>query len=220
MDDLQKWLKFYETGRTPCHKLIFQFGANPEVEDVLVAQGNNQGLMMFDDDKDAPSYRKKAPWDAGLKLIREYPRVFFTLICGVASTPKSRHRAIKRVEQALAGCKNWCWGVVKSSTAYKAVNVKPEPGVLILDKCYVAPFVKLKEHSVLLPCAAVYHNSVVGAYSILVGGSRVLGRSVVGAGTRVCCNSVVLPEGRIDRGCTIGSLQAAKRLGKDEWQDK
>ena len=60
MDDLQKWLKFYETGRTPCHKLIFQFGANPEVEDVLVAQGNNQGLMMFDDDKDAPSYRKKA----------------------------------------------------------------------------------------------------------------------------------------------------------------
>ena len=55
MSDLHDWMNFYETGRKPTDKAVFLFGANPEVEDVLVKQGN-RGRMVFDDDEKAVAY--------------------------------------------------------------------------------------------------------------------------------------------------------------------
>lgn len=216
--DTFDWMNFYNTGELP-HKPIFQFGANPEVEDVLTAQGND-GLRIFDDVPDAPAYQRIEPWAEGFKYIKAHPKQHFRLVCGICSTPEYRLAAVRKVEQELKGCANWCWTTVISGSAYKAVNVKPAPGVLILDMCYVAPFVTLSKHCVLLPGASVYHNSHIGPYSILVGGSRILGRSNVEGGTRVCCNAVVLPEAQIGSGSLIGTLQSCKMLRSGDWKSQ
>ena len=219
MSDLHDWMNFYETGRSPTDKPVFQFGANPEVEDVLVSQGN-RGLMVFDDDVSAPAYCRTESWAEGFKYIQAHPDQHFSLVCGVASTPQARRSAVKRIERNLQGSDNWRWGTVIASSAYKAVNVKPAKGVLILDMCYVGPFATLSEHAVMLPGSAIYHNSHLGAFSIMVGGCRVLGRARVDGGTRVCCNAVVLPEAEVGPGSTIGALQSVKRLSQSDWREE
>ena len=211
----EDWMNFYNTGGIPA-KPYFQFGANPEVEDVLRKQGND-GLRVFDDAEHPAAMARTEPWAEGFAFVRAHPQLFFRLVCGVCSTPSKRKAAVDRIEYELREASNWRWATVVSGSAYKAVNVKPAEGSLILDMCYVAPFVTISKHAALLPGSSVYHNSHIGAFVILVGGCRVLGRSVVEAGTRICCNAVVLPEGTVGKGSTVGALQSVKRLNQDDW---
>ncbi len=205
------WLQFYQ------QKPTFLFGANPEIEDVLLRQGCHQ-LRVFDD-KLKESMRPCESWAAGFAEIINNPEDEFTIHCGVGSTPRLRRQAVARVEAELESCNNWEWGKVISELAHVSSDARLGPGTVVCDMCYVGPFVGLGPHVVMIAGAAVHHDSSVGAFSILVGGSRILGRAKLGDDCRICCGAVILPEARLGHDCTVGAQQVVKSLVSWETQD-
>lgn len=215
-NDLQNWAEHY--GGRPDeerYQRIFLFGANPEVEEVLIRQGAGAGLWVLDDEVSLSLVGTRT-WADGFREIRKQSRQHFWVCCGVASTPEKRIAAISRIDTQLEGVSNWIYVNVVAASAHVGEQVHMEKGVLVLDMAYVGPLCHLDHHSVLLPGARIYHGSRLGSFSILVGGSTVLGRATVRHSSRVCANAVVLPNGRIGPCATIGAGLSVKQLGREE----
>jgi hypothetical protein len=207
-DDALHWAAYYERGPSAQrYQNVFLFGSNPEVEDALLANGCHN-LRVFDD-RVEKSLVPCEPWTTGVADILNNPEYHYFLICGVASTPKQRAVAIQRIEELLAVVSNWAWTNVRASTAYISASATLGQGVLVLDTCYLGPLVALKDHSVMLPGAKIYHHGVLESYSILVGGSTALGHSKIREGSRVCGNAVVFPHAEVGPAQTVPALTAA-----------
>jgi len=215
--DLEHWMN--ETFRTnvggeDCYKRVMLFGANPEVEEVLLAQGQAQGLHVFDDDPDYCESLKplSGDWKTGFNCIVDNTGHHFFVVCGVASNPQARYAAMGRIKRNLSGADNWVWLNVIASSAHVGMHTSLGRGVLVLDMCYVGPGASLKDGVVMLSGSKVCHSSVVGANSILVCGSTVLGRATLLERCWVCGGAVVLPSATIGPDAQIGAGGVAMRM--------
>jgi hypothetical protein len=215
-DDPLAWAEFYGLDIPPGQfKALYLFGCNPEVEEVILAQGGGPGLKIFDD-RVEKSLRPCRPWAEGFKEIRDGCARTVWVACGVASTPKARWRAISRIQKELDEASGWSWTNVVASSAHVGNGAVLGRGVLVLDMAYVGPLAQIEDFGVLLPGAKIYHSARLGTGSILVGGSTVLGRASIDKCSRVCANAIVLPSARVGAGQTIGAGLTAARLGADE----
>jgi hypothetical protein len=212
--DLEYWAGRYGSPiPVERYKNTMLFGSNPEVEDVLLASGC-KNLRVFDD-RVSHSLVPCEPWDQGLLEISSRTDKHYFLVCGVASTPMQRAKAIKRIEDQLSSAWNWVWTNVRSSTAYVSEHAKLGMGVLVLDMCYVGPLVHLDNHVAMLPASKIYHHGRIEEYSILVGGCTCLGHSIVAEGSRVCGNAVVFPHAVLGPGKTAPALTAVPAERED-----
>lgn len=208
MKDFEQWAQRYGTPLPEeRYKTTFLFGSNPEVEDAMINAGVHN-LLVFDDRVEY-SLMPCQPWTTGLGEIMNNPEHSYFLVCGVASTPRQRARAIQHIEKVLVDCRNWAWTNVRASTAYISPAAKIGNGVLVLDTVYLGPLAELRDHAVMLPGAKLYHHGLLGRYSILVGGSTSLGHAKVREGSRVCGNAVVFPHAEVGPGETVAALSAA-----------
>ena len=199
-------------------KKMFLFGANPEVEEVILDQGWGPGLRVFDDNESQSVVDIAGTWEQGFKEVQNDKGNTTWVVCGVCSTPGRRAHAISKIVAGLEGAV-WRWGEVTAGSAHIGRRVRRGVHTLVLDRAYVGPLAELQDHSVILPGGKIYHSAVLGTGSILVGGSTVLGRATVRPNCRVCANAVVLPNARIGPNATIGAGLTAAQLGPDHWDE-
>lgn len=208
------WIRFYEEGPVSTRNYML-FGSNTEVEEPLIER--DQTPQVFDDRKTRTACGLRCvSWTVGFDTVRNNPEQHFLVMVGVCSTPAARMAAVKRVEDALSGFTNWTWYTVRSGDAKISLFSRIGQGVLILDGAYIAPDCDVEDFAVLLPGARLYHHSTLGEGSILVGGSIVLGRTIIGRRCWICGHATVLPGGFIADDQVIGAGATVKQIGSPE----
>jgi tetrahydrodipicolinate N-succinyltransferase len=193
-------------------RTVVMLGFNAEMHDVLVRQGTK--VDVYDDDTSLP-VPNVGGWEtlrarSDDKVWRGVYGEIWPVVLGVASTPEKRWRAQEWAENRLH---QFAWISVFSEKAVISDTARWGRGVFVADGAYVGPRVTLGDMTCVLPFGRVYHDSVIGAGSIVVGTAAVMGKSTIGAQCHICAGATVLPHGQLADGVTVGAGGACRRVG-------
>jgi acetyltransferase-like isoleucine patch superfamily enzyme len=181
---------------------IHMWGFNAEMYDVLCE--NCEAVIIWDDR--TLTHESTAGTIADLRaFLSEYGPV--PVVCGVCSSAQNRAKALAEI--ALYRTSKWS---VISTMAIVSPRAFIREGVFVGDGAYIGPYVTLDNDVCVLPGGKIYHDSVIGAGSVIVGSAHTLGRVSIGRRVWLCAGVCILPDGVIPDDTVISASRTVKYL--------
>lgn len=179
---------------------IHMWGFNAEMYDVL--RENCEIVNIWDDR--AIEYEETEGTIADLRaFLSKYGPVI--VVCGVCSSAQNRARALAEI--SLYHTLKWS---VISNKAIVSPRARIHEGVFIGDGAYIGPYVTLNDDVCVLPGGKIYHDTVIGAGSVIVGSAHTLGRVSIGRRVWLCAGVCILPDGVIPDDTVISAGRTVK----------
>jgi acetyltransferase-like isoleucine patch superfamily enzyme len=179
---------------------IHMWGFNAEMYDVL--RENCEIVTIWDD--------RTLTYEETAGTIHDLCRYLDAMgpvpvVCGVCSSAQNRAKALKQI----AAHPTTKWSVI-SNKAIVSPRAFIREGVFVGDGAYIGPYVTLDNDVCVLPGGKIYHDSVIGAGSVIVGSAHTLGRVTLGSRVWLCAGVCILPDGVIPDDTVISASRTVK----------
>ncbi len=89
-------------------------------------------------------------------------------------------------------------------SVYVPDSTQVQPGVIVQDRVFLAPNVKIGKGSCIYYSTALGHDVAIGAYSHISMGCMIAGNVTIGTGTYIGAGTVIRNQVTIGKNCIIG----------------